>query len=139
MILYNNRNIVMTKTKLKCTQTLFYLLSKWTQHIIYIFLQQQAVSSPSPLNDHTPKTNILYYSILTADYKNKCTYLKCVDIWGGGVIIIYTRSVMFRLTPTAFMDKKLSESTKLSLLRNEKVKDLQIEDTTILWRLNKDV
>ena len=40
---------------------------------------------------------------------------------------------MFRLTSTGLMDKKCSESTKLSLLPKEKVKDRQMEDNTILW------
>lgn len=39
---------------------------------------------------------------------------------------------MFKLTSTAFIDKKWSESTKLSLFRNEKVNDRQIDDSTIL-------
>ena len=40
---------------------------------------------------------------------------------------------MFRLTSMAFMVKKKSESTTLSLLRSAKVKDRQMEDNTILW------
>ena len=41
---------------------------------------------------------------------------------------------MFRLTSTAFIDKKVSESIKLSLLRKEMVNDLQMEDKIILWK-----
>ena len=51
--------------------------------------------------------------------------------------IIYARFVMFKLTSMAFIVKKKSESTTLSLLRSEKVKDRQMEDNTILW--NKQV
>ena len=46
---------------------------------------------------------------------------------------IYALLVIFRLTSMAFMDKKLSESTKLSLFRKEKVNERHIEDNTILW------
>ena len=47
--------------------------------------------------------------------------------------INYARLEMFKLASTALIDKKLLESTKLSLLRKEKLKDRQMEDNTILW------